>query len=154
MIADIRDSDGDMIPDYAETDNFNLIPTSFTPLVFSLNLPDDADPAKTYVEFNYSASDPNKIMAYGNAEDYIDNDLQHIPANGMLRIWSTNAQDVRSPASILAAQPGHWVEPNKLIPLNKLPALSGKHLILYIEGVGLSQQTGDHVIQSKVTITK
>lgn len=148
IITELHDSDkqdDDELPDFAD---YIIVTeanhkTSFTPIVIDLGLPED-ELMQAKLLFNYFASNPGKITRYGNkATGY-----QYMPESGMLRIWTKPAAKSRNSASVIDG--GDWVLANTPVPLSKLPALSDGKLVLYVENVGLSQKTGDHIIKTSL----
>jgi hypothetical protein len=143
IVVGIRDSDSDGIPDFADFDAAAL--SNFTPMGLTYRLGNPADFKSTVLIFNYAASDPSKVKVFGDeAIGY-----QYIPAPGLLRIWKKPADQARNFKSVTAG--GDWLPANVPIPASLLPLDGDNRVTLYIETLGLSQQTGDHLVQLKVS---
>jgi hypothetical protein len=150
IITKLFDSDkeegDDQLPDYCDyiiSDSSKYL-TEFMQLVVDLG-DEDISP-NMQIQLDYSASDPNKLMKFGDdATGY-----QYIPAPGQLRIWAKQANITRNPDSVLDG--GDWVISGEPIQITKLPEIKGGQIILYIESVALSIKPGDQAI--KTTIIK
>jgi hypothetical protein len=133
------------LPGYA---NFNAIADkTFAPLVIYIPMGAQETPVNTFLKLSYYASDPQHIETYKYDEDEIDAEIQYIPNKGVMRIWTKNSTEDRSPKSVL--EHGHYLPTDTLIRLSNLPALVDDKLILYVEVLGISEMPGNYLIQAK-----
>jgi hypothetical protein len=140
-----KQNNDDELPDFADyiIPANAVVKTTFTSLVLDVGQTVN-DKTKITLQLSYSASDPAKVGVFGTQAT----GLQYIPAPGHLRVWTKPATETRNPTSILNG--GDWVLPNVQISLDKLPAATQGKLTLYIESVGLGQQTGDQVVKANL----
>ena len=76
-------------------------------------------------------------------------EIQHIPAKGVMRIWSKNSTEDRVVKSVTNG--GHYLPTEAIIKLSKLPALVDDKLTLYVEVLGNSELPGNYLIQAKLS---
>ncbi|MFB3429654.1 MAG: hypothetical protein ABL309_01910 [Phycisphaerales bacterium] len=135
------DADVDGIVDYADGFNLNGIDgdsddlidpddadgVGFTPLVLELLTPENCSSELT-INFSYSASDPALV-------DFDENGNPETPESGLLRIWTKDATQARSPRSISdAEEPGDYVKPGTH-PIENFEFDNRGIAILYVEAV-------------------
>ncbi len=89
--------------------------------------------------------------SYDRDLDINDDENQHFPAPGVMRIWTKNSTETRTPRAVSKFFSGDYIKPDVLIPLTSLPPLKNGKLILYVESVGISEFPGSFLIQVKIT---
>jgi len=119
----------------------------FIPLVLHIKLSKGESRNSIKLQFSYYASDPNRVEEYRYDES--DDELQYIPAKGVMRLWAKNSNEKRSKLPI--NNKGDYIPSETVITLDKLPELIDDKLILYVETVGVSEIPGNYIIQSKIT---
>jgi len=130
--------------------NFNAIEEkTFIPLSIAVSQ-SEGQLENTYVTFSYYASDPSDVTSYIYDFSADDEDKQYFPAPGVMRIWTKNSNEERSPLPVDLFFPGDFVKPNRLIALNNLPAPVNGKIVLYVETVGLSEIPGSFLIQMRM----
>jgi hypothetical protein len=138
IVINDNDTDGDGVPDYADGFGYGDLPTTkqgiagkrFTPII--LQIPDYLPLEAMRVTFSYASSAPDTMKA--NFE--LPND------GGLIRLWTANADVLRSPKGVTAGdEAGHFI-PNaiEIQDLTKLGYTDTlRTQVFYVEGVRLSE---------------
>lgn len=139
------DVNDNSVPDFAEFD-YGSAEARFVPVV--LEVPENADLKKRRIVFKYIASDPLNVI------HKIDNNTKndyYLPAEGALRLWVKNANEVRNPLPYTnLTGEGDYIVPNKyyrLIDLGFSDEDEGRIKVFYIEAILASTESGDTVIK-------
>jgi hypothetical protein len=129
IVVNDNDTDRDSVPDYAD---WAIADKRFTPLV--VQIPAKQPLAGMQLNVSYKASDPGLVGP--------DHRLPANSAERPLRIWTKNAGEARSTASVIAG--GHFVPDGTIADLTTLGFTDAKRTVeLYVEGIattaGVSQ---------------
>ena len=138
----INDTDG--VIDWADGFNVNsgdphddvLTDVSFIP--FTLDFPGSTfNPEEVEVMFRYDASDPAGVT-YATRSFTVSGKSDYdytLPANGTMRIWGKNADEVRKKESIAGTPAGDFVPKDVKIKWSDLAESGAQSVKLYLEGV-------------------
>ena len=121
IVVNENDTDGDSVPDYAD---WTIAGKRFTPLV--VQIPAGQPLAGMQLNVSYKASAPGLVGP--------DHRLPANSAERPLRIWTKNAGEARSTASVIAG--GNFVPDGTITDLTTLGFTDAKRTVeLYVEGI-------------------
>ncbi|MCL1857476.1 MAG: hypothetical protein FWF84_07565 [Kiritimatiellaeota bacterium] len=166
------DVDGDGIPDFldgympisgiapqnGENAYDRIVNGKFVPLVLLRADPD----VQMTVTFQYDANDPSNpegkptpptplTMTLARAQEIAEACATANPLPGRIRIWTKDAFEHRNPASFTLG--GDFIQTNVTINVTDLFAEGAKTAVVYVEGIGTSDDWGTDKIKVETKLT-